>query len=1137
MRLPAETRKAKEGMYSSKVEKRKKMDKQSATKIIKNTFENSFNREQYTYFIKNLFKSLDYESENAVFQLHGQYIPDAFRPYTKKYERIGKYEDTDANKVDALVVYLKKQPSLERARTMQRNFIAWYLNGSRGDVQKEASVVAFVSPDFEDWRFSLVKMEYHLAKSETGKTKVKEELTPAKRYSFLVGKNESSHTAKSQLLPILQKDKNPLLSDFEEAFSVEKVTKEFFVKYRELFWATKDALDKILNKDDAVRKDFESKSIDTTNFAKKLLGQVVFLYFLQKKGWFGVERDANWGTGPKNFLRLLFEKNIVGYDNFFNEILEPLFYEALASERSDNFYSRFDCKIPFLNGGLFDPLGDYDWIHTDILLSNKLFSNSKKTKEGDTGTGILDVFDRYNFTVKEDEPLEKEVAVDPEMLGKVFENLLEVKDRKSKGTYYTPREIVHYMCQESLINYLVTGLNNTSDGDPKGLLRGGGKITRDGIETLVRLGETAVEHDSRVEHYGKETKTYPYKLPKTIRKNAKLLDKKLANIRVCDPAAGSGAFLVGMMSEIIKARKILTTYFDNKRGRMAYNFKYHAIQNCLYGVDIDPGAVEIAKLRLWLSLVVDEEDIKRIRPLPNLDYKIVCGNSLLGVERGLENWQLFSQFEQLKPLYFDETNIHKKKKYKKQIDELINEITKGHENFDFEVYFSEVFHDKKGFDVVIANPPYLEARSAEFTGQMKDEAQQGTKMRWGNDSKYITRGADLLIYFFELGIYLLSKRGTLVFITQNSWLNTDYGKKIQNFLLKNTNVKAIVDSDFKYFDSKLGPNINTVILIFFGKKADKKNVTTFVRYHENFDRIEYSVLCNDVICLSSQAEVKKFKYSNPMLKSLKWGTLLSSSSDILQMFSLLEKKGKRLNQLSNYNLSIGQGLNLRKTFVVDRKTLKDFPFIAERLIPFMGTGDGAPFVLEKTKQFIVDGSQLELSQIKKLKSVGIHVFQPSSTSKLKPLLILPRGINRHFCAMNSVQAYSSSGVDIYDNKGNFPKELALNLWLFLNSSIAWLIREITGRKSLGGGLLKAEATDLREAPIYFDFNRARDIQKIYKKLKKRQALPTVDEVDTDEHKIIDDIIFDYLELSQEQRNKIVELLKKHILGRLTKSKT
>jgi hypothetical protein len=144
----------------------------------------------------------------------------------------------------------------------------------------------------------------------------------------------------------------------------------------------------------------------------------------------------------------------------------------------------------------------------------------------------------------------------------------------------------------------------------------------------------------------------------------------------------------------------------NGKGRTMYDFKRHAIQECLYGVDIDPGAIEIAKLRLWLSLVVDEEERGTIQPLPNLDYKLVCGNSLLGVERDLFNQQLFASLEALKQQFFSETSSKRKRALKQQIDELILKLTKGHKDFDFEVYFSEVFHEKKGFDVVIGNPPY-----------------------------------------------------------------------------------------------------------------------------------------------------------------------------------------------------------------------------------------------------------------------------------------------------------------------------------------------------------------------------------------------------------------------------------------------
>jgi hypothetical protein len=410
------------------------LDTIQARNLIRETFEKPFDKNRFTHFIKNLLNRI----EEAPFAYHGQFIPEAYRQYISTLERIGKFNDGE-NRIDILIVKLQRETSLERARTNQRNFVAGYLQGKYGSSnEKEAALVAFISPNNEDWRFSLVKMDYRFEEGKSGKVKVKEEFTPARRWSFLVGKNENSHTAQSSLVPIMADDRhNPRLAELEQAFNIEKVTKEFFEKYRDLFLLSKEKLDELTATDKKVKADFESKGVNTVDFAKKLLGQIVFLYFLQKKGWFGVQRDADWGTGPKNFLRELFNKGLHDdpisnkglqplvvhkrlYENFFNDILEPLFYEALARERDDDFYSRFNCKIPFLNGGLFDPINNYDWVHTDILLPNELFSNSLKTKEGDKGNGILDIFDRYNFTVKEDEPLEKEVAVDPEMLGKVF---------------------------------------------------------------------------------------------------------------------------------------------------------------------------------------------------------------------------------------------------------------------------------------------------------------------------------------------------------------------------------------------------------------------------------------------------------------------------------------------------------------------------------------------------------------------------------------------------------------------------------------------------------------------------------------------------------------------------------------------
>ncbi len=596
------------------------MDSVQARSLIRDTLTESFDKGRFQHLISNLLNHID---ESKARRWNTTYVKDAFKPRVNRFERLATYTDPRGEKIDILIVHLERESSLERARTSLRNFVADYLS-ERG--HKEAALVAFVSPHETDWRFSFVKMEYEAAADDAGSVRVSEKLTPARRYSFLVGANEHSHTAQKQFLPLLENsDDDPTLADIETAFDIEKVTKEFFQRYKDLFENVRDALDKILKRNKAVKDDFEKKSIDTNDFAKKLLGQIVFLYFLQKKGWFGVERGSAWGAGNKQFLRYLFvnreklrarqERTANRPVNFFNEVLEHLFYDALARERDDDYYARFDCRIPFLNGGLFEPLFGYDWVNTEILLPDDLFSNDETTKEGDKGTGILDMFDRFNFTVNEAEPLEKEVAVDPEMLGKVFENLLPENLRHRGGTYYTPRAIVNYICQQSLINYLSTHLP---------------EIPRNQIATFIHIGYAQADFEAAGTPSHKDKR-----LPEVITSNAKRIDKLLEEITVCDPAIGSGAFPVGMMQEIVRAREALTAV-DGVPERSAYELKRHAIQNSLYGVDIDPGAVEIAKLRLWLSLVVDEDDRDRIQALPNLDYKIMQGNSLLDEFAGVK---------------------------------------------------------------------------------------------------------------------------------------------------------------------------------------------------------------------------------------------------------------------------------------------------------------------------------------------------------------------------------------------------------------------------------------------------------------------------------------------------------------------
>ncbi len=871
------------------------MDKKQAQKIIKDTFESPFDKNRFTVFIKNLLNKI----EVSTFIYKGNFIPYAYRPYIKTLERIGKFFDGE-NEIDILIVTLKKDVSLERARTMQRNFIAWYLNGSRGGKLKDGALVAFVSPEQEDWRFSFIKMDYIFEQNKSGQTKVKQDFTPARRWSFLVGSNEKSHTAQSRFIDILTNDKqSPTLKEIEEAFNIETVTKEFFREYRNLFLRTKEELDKVVTNNPRVKADFEVKNVDTVNFAKKLLGQIVFLYFLQKKGWFGVPKDKDWGNGSKQFLIELFMKKYGDYNNFFNDILEPLFYDALRNDRShdDHYYSRFDCKIPFLNGGLFDPIGNYDWINTEINLPDELFYNNNKTKEGDIGDGILNVFERFNFTVKEDEPLEREVAIDPELLGKAYEKFNAIrpdnfdeymkvlksgntgeenKFNKKFGVYYTPREIVHYMCKQSLIYYLTCELD--------------GKVEKEAIEAFVNIGENVSEYDAAAlikeelvnKGAQKSTKFKPALL-RSIRDNAELIDQKLSDITVCDPAVGSGAFPVGMMNEIVKARNVLSNFLQDK-DRHPYNFKRRCIEHSLYGVDIDPGAVEIAKLRLWLSLVVDEDDIKNIKPLPNLDFRIMQGDSLvseflgidfdLGTEIKKSNMlfkdevdQLIENFQQTKNRYLNESSVSRKSELRDEVHNLMikiinsnlnikksnyerrlknveikysgihnekqrNELVKNERDiikekygskieeaeksikefvsgrqvipfFLWKLYFSEVFHNKGGFDVVIGNPPYL---NVELVSKEQ-------KKYFARKYKTFYKRYDVFGLFFELSLEsLVNNRGCVTFIVPQQIFNNLSYKKLRDLMLNNRWLKEVLYLGDKIFEAN-----NDVCILFLKK--------------------------------------------------------------------------------------------------------------------------------------------------------------------------------------------------------------------------------------------------------------------------------------------------------------------------------
>ncbi len=265
---------------------------------------------------------------------------------------------------------------------------------------------------------------------------------------------------------------------------------------------------------------------------------------------------------------------------------------------------------------------------------------------------------------------------------------------------------------------------------------------------------------------------------------------------------------------------------------------------------------------------------------------------------------------------------------------------------------------------------------------------------------------------------------------------------------------------------------------------------------------------------------------------MKWGVLLVASKDVLRLLEIIRQRGKLIESIG---LSVGQGLNLSKRAVVKADITNRFPFLNGKLIPFMNTADGAPFELTETKNFLIDGENLNADELSQLETAEIEPFDPRNTTKAPPMLILPRGVSRHFAALNHVGAYTGSAVEIYDNRAT--EEVKMNLWCFLNSSVAWLLREVSGRKNLGGGLLKAEAIDLKTIPIYFDFRALEKIKKVYGQIKMRQAKPTLEEIETGEHKMIDDIVFEYLDISDAKRDKLVAELKEIILRRSEKAKT
>ena len=627
-----------------------------------------------------------------------------------------------------------------------------------------------------EWRFSFC---YKSSESE--------QTTDPKRFTFLFGPGHSCRTAAENFQKLFdKKGEEVTIADLQTAFSVEALSREFFDKYREhyaqfVLHATGKRYVKQANKweertehapDEALMRAFDDDEKRVRDYVKKLLGRIVFLHFLQKKGWMGVLNGGRWGEGNYQFMYGLFDRaSETQRADFVHEVLEYLFFHALNTDRkadNDLYDTRVfpeRVRVPYLNGGLFEE-DDADRCFkacTDARFPAELFEK------------LFTFFEQYNFTIDENDPDDAQVGVDPEMLGRIFESLLE--DNKEKGAFYTPKEIVQYMCRRSLTAYLQADIPKEKEK------------MRQAIDCFVRT---------------KDYNELRLKLPPSLREQ---VAERLRTVKICDPAIGSGAFPMGLLRELYLCRIALEDEVKEDPSKSHAEIKKEILQQNIYGVDLDRGAVDIARLRFWLSLVVDEE---LPQPLPNLDYKIMQGNSLLERYKDVdlstlmppqeiagdrilslfdEQVDLRSQkLSEAKRRFYSATSHEEKEHLRSEIHSIIQERFDGvdGQNIDlsgvnvfanpnfflWHTWFSEVFSrpTKEGFDIVIGNPPYISTKGVDKDDKKMYEQEYGF-----SDDTYNL--------FTHRGLRLLAPNGCLCLITPKTFWTIQTKRNMRDLIL------------------------------------------------------------------------------------------------------------------------------------------------------------------------------------------------------------------------------------------------------------------------------------------------------------------------------------------------------------------
>jgi len=752
--------------------------------------------------------------------------------------------DTEDNYRIGLFWYEITKGSVVHKKVGLRQLVKSFINPSWGEFDAALAVFS----EGNHWRLSLI-------------CDIKEEAMSPRRYTYVFGDKNNYYNTPVARFDFLQKN-SATFENLKNAFSVEALTKQF---YNELFdwyqWAVKDETGVTFPNNTATEDD-DREQIDTKII--RLITRLMFVWFIKQKDL--VPSRLFDAQEMKKVIKD-FEPQSKTSGNYYNAILQNLFFATLNRAIVDEDGNRrcFDktvgkgvkttyryselfsiseeevikmfADVPFLNGGLFECLDKTKTIDgVEKAYNYDGFSrNDKKFADGryrnrafipnnlffDPECGLFSILNRYNFTIEENTPNEQQVALDPELLGKVFENLLgaynpETKEtaRNQSGSFYTPREVVNYMVDESLVAYL-------------------------GDTPLVRslLSDSFVYESDKATEY-------------------KSISAKLRSIKILDPACGSGAFPMGLLNRIVDVLEKISPEAS------LYQLKLALIENCIYGIDIQSIAVQISKLRFFISLICDcEKDETKpnfgIPTLPNLETKFVCANSLIDKQTEDSQGNLFEdpRIQETKDKLINLRNEHfraksasQKRRLREKDDDLRQFLAQllaendmasradaeqmarwnpYDQNASSEFFSAEwMFNIKDGFDIVIGNPPYI---------QLQNNGGELGKLYAPCGYQSFASTGDIYCLFYERGWQLLKEGGHLCYITSNKWMRAGYGEKLRAFLASRTDPQLLVDfGGVKVFESA---TVDTNILL-FAKDSNKHNTRCAVTNKQNKDSLK-----------------------------------------------------------------------------------------------------------------------------------------------------------------------------------------------------------------------------------------------------------------------------------------------------------